>query len=108
MPKLWKLLAVLLISMFGCNNGFAMQFSQPEEIGFVGTAKGEYLYAMPQKILEHTIQYMTKIINIHMIKALLVLEMVMMHFMFIIMRSSMIQVKCVQEVMIYLTQSKFV
>ena len=35
MPKLWKLLAVLLISMFGCNNGFAMQFSQPEEIGFV-------------------------------------------------------------------------
>ena len=25
MPKLWKLLAVLLISMFGCNNGFAMQ-----------------------------------------------------------------------------------
>ena len=37
MPKLWKLLAVLLISMFGCNNGFAMQFSQPEEIGFVDT-----------------------------------------------------------------------
>ena len=40
MPKLWKLLAVLLISMFGCNDGLAMQFSQPEEIGFVGTAKG--------------------------------------------------------------------
>ena len=40
MLKLWKLLAVLLISMFGWNNGLAMQFSQPEEIGFVGTVMG--------------------------------------------------------------------